>query len=154
MTDNHITFNRKKWSNFVDIVTIIWLIIFIIGFFTSEQITHYCNILNMAILIVFITDLVILFIYFENRKKFIRKHWLDILMVIPYLRIFRIFRIFRVLKFTRVLKTARTIKIAKHITKSRKAIKLTKGTKSLTISHEIYDLFRTIKGRLFNIKSE
>ena len=150
MGDKNDTFQRNQWSKFVDIVTVIWLIIFIIGFFNSEKITRYCNILNIIILIVFITDLVIIYIYSENRKKFIKKNWLDILMVIPYFRIFRILRIFRVLKITRVLKTVRTIKIAKHITKSNKAIKLTKNTKFIKISHEIYDLFRTIKGRLFN----
>lgn len=119
MVEDKITSRKEKWTKVVDIVTIIWLGIFMIGFFVTERIVHVCNILNVAILSVFVADLVIIYKSSSNWRMFLKKHWFDIIMVIPYFRIFRIFRIFKVLKILRVAKVARAAKAAKMATKSR-----------------------------------
>ena len=143
---------REKWSRFVDIVTPIWLSIFIIGFFSTERIADVCNILNIVILSVFVADLVIIYRSSSNWHIFLKKHWFDILMVIPYFRVFRIFRIFRVLKLIRVAKAAKAAKAAKMANRSSRAIKLSKANKLIKIGHETYDLIRTVKGRLLQKK--
>ena len=135
---------REKWSMFVDIVTVIWLCIFIIGFFSTERIANVCNILNITILIVFIADLVIIYESSSDWHIFFKKHWFDILMIIPYFRVFWIFRSFRVLRLIRIAKAAKIVKVA---TKFSKVIKLSKAYKLVKIGHEIYDLIRTVNGR-------
>jgi len=136
---------REKWSMFVDIVTVMWLCIFIIGFFSTERIADVCNILNITILIVFMADLVIIYESSSNWHIFFKKHWFDILMIIPYFRVFRIFRSFRVLRLIRIAKAAKTVKMA---TKFSRVIKLSKANKLVKIGHETYDLIRTVNGRL------
>ena len=136
---------KEKWSMFVDIVTVMWLCIFIIGFFSIERITDVCNILNIAILSVFMADLIIIYGSSSNWHIFLKKHWFDILMVIPYFRVFRIFRSFRVLRLIKIVKAAKTVKMA---TKFSRVIKLSKANKLVKIGHETYDLIRTVKGRL------
>lgn len=126
MVEDKITSRKEKWTKLVDIVTIIWLGIFMIGFFATERIVHVCNILNVAILSVFVADLVIIYKSSSNWRMFFKKHWFDIIMVIPYFRIFRIFRIFRVLKILRVAKVARAAKAAKMATKSRRVVRFGK----------------------------
>lgn len=130
---------------FVDIVTVMWLCIFIIGFFSIERIADVCNILNITILIVFMADLVIIYESSSNWHIFFKKHWFDILMIIPYFRVFRIFRSFRVLRLIRIVKAAKTVKMA---TKFSRVIKLSKANKLVKIGHETYDLIRTVNGRL------
>lgn len=141
---------REKWSRFVDIVTVIWLSIFITGFFSTKRIADVCNILNIAILSVFVTDLVIIYRSSSNWHIFLKKHWFDILMVIPYFRVFRVFRIFRVLRLIRIAKAAKAAKMA---TRSSRVIKLSKANKLVKIGHETYDLIKTVKGRMFNKRS-
>jgi len=148
-----VSWKEKKWSRFVDIVTLIWLSIFITGFFSTERIADICNILNIGILIVFVADLVIIYRSSSNWHIFLKKYWFDILMVIPYFRVFRIFRIFRLLKIVKITKAARAAKAAKMITKSSRAIRLGKSNKLIKFGHETYDLIRTVKGRIFNKKS-
>ena len=52
-------------------------------------------------------DLGVKFYRDTDRRTFWRRRWTDILMVIPY------FRIFRVLKFVRLLRFLKTMRIAK-----------------------------------------
>lgn len=75
--------NIQKWSNFVDVVTIIWLCIFVIGYFSKGEIANICNLLNIAILSVFLTDLVLLYRKSGRWHLFLRENWFDILIIIP-----------------------------------------------------------------------
>ncbi|MCK4420481.1 hypothetical protein KAW48_01690 [candidate division WOR-3 bacterium] len=140
---------KEKWSKFVDIATVIWLGIFIIGFFSTGKIAHACDILNIVLLSVFVADLVIIYRSSGSWHVFLKKHWFDILMVIPYFRVFRIFRIFRVLKIVRMGKAARALKATKMATKYSKVLRLGKSNKLIKVGHETYDLIRTVKGRMF-----
>ncbi len=135
-----------SWSRFVDLVTIIWLVIFVLSFFTSPSTEDTLRTINIAILSVFVIDLGVLYWKIRSPSIFIKKHWLDILMVIPYFRIFRIARILRLVRFVRIAKSIKIIKISK-VVKAMNVSKWVKFRKVSVIVHEIGDLFRTIKSR-------
>ena len=87
-----------KWDYFVDLVTVVWLVLFILGF------TNQTDIPDLAVnllLTVFIADLVVKYRREPNLKTFLTKRWVDILLVIPW------FRAFRFLKFVRFLRLLR-----------------------------------------------
>ena len=88
-----------------------------------------CDVLNLLILGVFVADLIIIFRASSSVKEFFKKHWLDILMTIPYFRIFRSLRVMRVFKLSKSVKTARALK-------------------GLEAGQEIVDIGRTVKGKL------
>ena len=92
------------WDRFIDLVTIVWLGLFIIGFVNATLIP--ANIALMLIA-VFVLDLVVKYRRVSNLRTFLRRHWTYVLMVIPY------FRILRVLRFGRLLRVLRSLRIAK-----------------------------------------
>lgn len=160
MSGKRFSLNRKKWTRLVDAITVFWLAVFVLGFFTSPGIARVCNILNIAILAVFAADLVLTYKDSDNRRTFLKRHWLDVLMIIPYFRIFRILRIARLLRVAKVVRVAKVAKVgkasklarasksrrvAKGIMKYRKATKV--GKRVATVGHESYDLARTAKDR-------
>ena len=99
-----VTMRGMWWDRFVDGATIGWLVIFVIGL-TASTLLHY-NI-QLILLGVFIVDLGVKYRREPNLRTFLRTRWTDILMVIPYFRIFRILKLVRLL---RILKTARIAK--------------------------------------------
>ena len=125
------------WSKFVDLVTIIWLVIFVLGFFTSPSLEDTLRTVNIAILSIFVIDLGVSYWKVRSPSLFVRKHWLDILMVIPYFRVFRIARILRLARFIRIFKSV----------KAFRSVKLIRFGKVSMILHEIGDLVRTTKSR-------
>ena len=92
------------WDRFVDFATIIWLAIFAIGFTASTLIP--ANV-QLVLLGVFVVDLGVKYRREPNLRVFLTRRWTDILMVIPY------FRIFRILKFVRLLRILKTFRLAK-----------------------------------------
>lgn len=93
------------WPKFVDIVTVIWLVLFGCSFFTlPEVLATSIEWTCWVILSVFVADLVVAYLRVRNIPRFLKKHWLDILMVIPYFRIFRVLRLLRLFRFTRFAK--------------------------------------------------
>ncbi len=125
---------KPSWTRIVDTITILWLAIFIYGFFASPTVADTLRIVNIIILSVFVVDLWVSYRKVRSVPIFVKKHWLDILMVIPYFRIFRIARILRLARFLRFARIARTAKIGRL-------------GKTLPITHEVGDLLRTIKSR-------
>ncbi len=92
------------WDRFVDLVTILWLGIFFANIYRPGL---FPASIELGLLSVFIADLVIKARTEPSLSTFLRERWTDILMVIPY------FRIFRVLRFTRLLRICRTARIVK-----------------------------------------
>jgi len=120
---------KLTWSGFVDVITIIWLVIFILIFFDLETpMNLLLEYTLLSFLLIFILDLFILYKRAENYKMFMKKHWFDILMVIPFFRILRIVRVFKLLKVTKSVKselklsekTSKAIKKTKRIAKKKK----------------------------------
>lgn len=80
------------------------LLYFFIGLI-YENYSSICNNINLALLPLFIVDLVVRYLKVRNLKRFLTHHWIDILIAIPYFRFIRLFRFLRLLKLTRVTKT-------------------------------------------------
>jgi len=120
-----------SWTRVVDVVTIIWLAIFIFGFFVSPALADTLRMVNIAILSVFVADLWVSYRKVRSVSVFAKKHWLDILMVIPYFRIFRVARILRLIRFARIVRGAKVARLGK----------------GALIVHEIGDLLRAVKSR-------
>ena len=96
--------NLKIWSKAVDVVTIIWLIHFIMSLFTDLFNETYSVLFSYFIYSFFITDLMIIFINHNSKKKFFKENWFDILMVLPLFRLFRFLRILKINKLRNLLK--------------------------------------------------
>ena len=89
-----------KWDFFVDFVTIVWLTLFIMG------LTNTTDIPDLAVnlmLVVFVADLVVKYRREPDLRTFLRRRWIDILLVIPWFRPFRILRFVRVLRLLRIV---------------------------------------------------
>ena len=99
-----VRMNTMLWDRFVDFVTVIWLVIFFIGFVAPTLVSSNVQLL---LLTVFVVDLGVKYRRKPNLSTFLKRRWTDILMVIPYFRIFRIFKLVRLL---RILKTLRIAK--------------------------------------------
>ena len=93
-----------RWDRFVDFVTLVWLVIFVIGLTASTLVPANLQLLPLG---VYVVDLGVKYRREPNLRTFLRRRCTDILMVIPYFRIFRIFKLVRLL---RILKTARIAK--------------------------------------------
>ena len=92
------------WDRFVDGVTVIWLTIFFVGIANPGVIPGG---VELGLLSVFVADLFVKYRRVGKFRTFIRRHWSDILMVIPYFRIFRVLRLIRLLRILRVARIAR-----------------------------------------------
>lgn len=136
-----------SWSKLVDFITVVWLVLFVIGFFANPSLESSLRTANIAILSVFVADLGVTYWKVRSPSVFVRKHWLDILMVIPYFRIFRIARILRLMRFVRIAKSVNIIRRSAKVIRFVKATKWTRFRKISLILHEIGDLFRTTKSR-------
>ena len=111
--------NLKIWSKVVDVVTIIWLIHFILSLFTDFLNETYSLFFSYFIYSFFVTDLIIIFINHNSKKKFFKENWFDILMVLP---LFRLFRFVRILKIAKLKKLLKLLKRSKKFKKSKKLI--------------------------------
>ena len=105
--------NQKLWDNSVHGTTVFWLVIFFIGLFAfdsdifgydepivaiPEEWEDPWEIISWIIWIVFVVDLFFKYRQSENIKVFFKKHWFDIILLIPFFRIFMVFRLLRLLK--------------------------------------------------------
>ncbi len=61
------------------------------------------ELVNEAINVVFVFELVLRYLASIHWRAFLREHWLDILAVMPLLRVFRLGRAFRLVRLLRVL---------------------------------------------------
>lgn len=67
----------------------------------------------LAILPVFVTDLIVKYLRVRDLRELFRNHWWDILVTIPCFRFLRIAGISRAIKLVKVANTSRTSKVVK-----------------------------------------
>lgn len=115
-----------KWDRFVDLISVVWVGIFILGQIYSRW-RYMCDNINIFLLSIFVADLVVKYRKVHNWKVFLKRHWWDILIVIPY---FRIFRVLKSLRILRVLRIGRSVKVVK-TTKAIKGVKSVKAIKNM-----------------------
>jgi len=110
----------RYWNHFVDLATIIWLAAFMISLLGSDlgfiivdsNVLFLADTITLFALPIFIIDLVIKFYYFGHSKSFFKKHWVSIILVIPYFRIFKILRLVKVVglvKFSRIPQAMKSV---------------------------------------------
>lgn len=117
------------WSKVVDIVTIFWLLHYMVDLFTSLFSKTYSSFFSYFLYTFFIVDLIIIFITHNSKKQFFKESWFDILMVLP---------LFRLLRFFKILRIRRLKNLWRFLNKSKK---LKRGKKLVT---ETFDLGRQI----------
>ena len=116
---------KENWTKVVDITTIVWISVFFLGFIVKDEgINQICNKFNFFLLPVFILDLYYLYKEAGTIRKFFREKWLDILLVIPYFRIFRILRFSKILKLIKIFKFTKVRKTMIFVKKSKRLINL------------------------------
>ncbi len=116
------------WRIFVDVATVVWLAVFISSFIPSSPLnTASADKLGLGLLGVFVADLCVTYYRAHERPMaFVRHHWFDILLVIPYFRILRVIRVLRFARFLRLLQQPRAkavLRVAKLALNGVKAVK-------------------------------
>ncbi len=122
------------WRILVDVATVVWLVLFVFTFLSDPPLdSGINNQLGLGLLGIFVADLGVT--YYRSGERpvaFVRHHWLDILMVIPYFRIFRLLRVVRALRVLRVIQQPRpaaAMRLVKTVLNSFRATK--KGRRSV-----------------------
>lgn len=116
----------KQWRILVNVATLIWLVIFAFSFASiAPWDTATAGRIGLGLLAIFVADLgVTYYRAAEPPLAFLRHHWLDVLLVIPYFRIFRVLRVVRFLRLLRLLKRpgpALMLRVSKLLLKSIRA---------------------------------
>ena len=124
----------SQWRIFVDLATVVWLVIFAFSFAPSSPFDPaIANKIGLGLLSVFVADLGITYYRAGERPlAFLRCHWLDVLFVIPYFRIFRVLRVVRFLRLLQILQQPRpavVMRLSKTMLNGIRAIK--KGRRTL-----------------------
>ena len=103
----------KKWDLLNIVITVIWLIVFVLYLFGDDA--KWIDFVLTLVTIFFVFDLIYIYKNRNSTKDFFRQNWFDIIMLIPF------FRIFKVGKIIRVLKISKTAKNIKHIERTLEA---------------------------------
>lgn len=143
LQDNAVDSDRSwtYWKSFVDLVSMIWCGAFIITFIDifdnfiilNVELLYFADIIMIFTLPIFIIDLLIKYFRYDKSSLFIKKHWIDIVYVIPYFRVLRILRIFRLIGLVRVSIIFKLSKVIINFPKAvRKIVKFVKRSKFLS----------------------
>tara|TARA_B110000438_G_C15304919_1_gene432781 strand:- start:16 stop:405 length:390 start_codon:yes stop_codon:yes gene_type:complete len=111
--------NQIAWARSVNCTTIVWLVVFFIGLFAFDSDLFGFNeplidfpsewkpaweLISWVIWGIFVVDVYFKYRDSENWKSFLKNHWFDIILLIPFFRILRILRLFRLLKTMKLFK--------------------------------------------------
>ena len=80
--------SMSAWDLFVDGVTVVWLVVFVVGL-AFEEWSSFCDTINLLLLPVFIADLGVRYWRVRDLREFLTKHWFDIVIVIPLLQVLK-----------------------------------------------------------------
>ena len=121
-----------QWRIVVDVATVIWLVIFAYSFAPGAPWGNATiEGIGLGLLGIFVADLgVTSYRANEPPLRFLRHHWLDVLLVIPYFRIFRVLRVVRLLRLPRLRQQpgpALVMRVSKMVLNSIRAGKKGRG---------------------------
>jgi len=108
----------RPWDALVDAATVVWLSAFTVGMM-YEKYSGVMDAINLSLLPVFVADLYVGYTRVGNLRKFLRERWLDVLAVIPFLRVIRAARILRLARARRVEKALKALKKAQRLAQRR-----------------------------------
>ena len=119
----------KTWDLLNIVITVIWLIVFVLSFFVDAK---WVDVVLIIVTIFFVFDLIYIYKNRNSTKDFFRQNWFDVIMLIPFFRIFKVGRIVRLLKIS---KTAKNIK---HIERTLEATQqIVEGVDLAQKTHQI-----------------
>mgnify|MGYP001444981945 CR=1 FL=1 len=111
---------------FLDILIIVLSIYVLIAllidtfFVFPTEISNVLMTIDNGICFIFLIDFLVRFFRADNKLKFMKWGWIDLLSSIPYVEVLRTGRLFRLIKLLRILRAFRSTKILiKHIFKSK-----------------------------------
>jgi len=93
------------WNYLIDGITVLWLGIFITDLISP--LGEAGGVVMLAFIPVYVADLGVQYRRVGNVRVFLRKHWITILMTVPYLRVLRLARFARLIRILRVLKVTK-----------------------------------------------
>lgn len=118
--------NKKDKLGFLNILTIVLSIYVLIGLLVDTflklpiEVSRVLTAIDDGICIIFLIDFTIRFLQAENKLKFMKWGWIDLISSIPSIDILRAGRMFRLIRLLRVLRAFRSTKILiAHIFKSK-----------------------------------
>ncbi len=88
-----------RWDYFVDIATVVWLTLFVLGYTNQLAVP---DLIIQSMLAIFVADLVVKYRREGNLKSFLRHRWTDIVLVMPWFRVFRLLTFIRMLRLPRI----------------------------------------------------
>lgn len=117
---------RSEKISFLNVLIIV-LSIYVLGALLIDtfiklpaEISIVLTTIDNGICIIFLIDFLIRFFKAENKLKFMKWGWIDLISSIPALDILRAGRLFRLIRLIRVLRAFRSVKIlVQHIFKSK-----------------------------------
>jgi len=129
------------WTTAVDATTVVWIGLFVTSFVVTGQETRdLCGIVMLSLLPVFVADLVFLYRKERDFKSFILKRWFDVLLVIPYFRIFRVLRFARLLKVLRLMSAKKALGATRFMKKSRRTASAVGRLKRREPNHNLHPI--------------
>ena len=120
----------KKWDLLNIVITVIWLIVFVLYLFGDDA--KWIGFVLTLVTIFFVFDLIYIYKNRSSTKDFFKQNWFDIIMLIPFFRIFKIGKIVRVLKIAKTAKNIKNIKRTLKVTE-----KIVEGVDLAQKSHQI-----------------
>ncbi len=119
----------------MDTMSLVWIAAFSTSLLAYEArlitmdpaILYVTDAITIFALPIFIADLMLKYHRSEHSKAFFKKHWLDILFVVPYFRMLRALSMVRILRLVRLGKLPRSFGIVVKAAKAvSRALKLSK----------------------------
>lgn len=138
---------KKRIEQFLPVVLLTLVAVLYFEFFAHLPPRQHRTLLMIEWLILgyFVLEVAVDFALIESNRKFLRKKWLDIVLIIPFLSLLR--QVSGVLKFFKVLKPAKPAKSAKSAKagKAVKSAKLAKAKKPLKRTKKAQHLGKAMK---------
>lgn len=106
---------ESAWNMVIFVGVCLAFIIFILeAFFYTNGLTPILEYVSWAIIIVFVIDLIILFVRSDKNWSFIRYHWADIIAILPVTQVFQIAKVLRITRIARFAgKTSKLARVGK-----------------------------------------
>ena len=108
--NNKNRFGILNLAVFVLTIYVLGALIIDITFKLSDETTRLLNFIDIAICIFFFIEFCIRFYQSDNKLKFMRWGWIDLISSIPMINFLRFGRILRFIRLVRIIKAFRTTK--------------------------------------------
>ncbi len=110
-----VNHHLRYWMLLVDIAAFVWLSAFIVSLLSyldvfanvAPRILEVTDTITLLVLPLFAADLTLKYRLSKSPKKFLKKHWMSLIILLPYFRIFKVLSVLHVAGFARLGKIPR-----------------------------------------------